>query len=423
MSKEISHIFQIDELDKLIKFQERIKDIVHRIGYTEEFYQLVKDSLRTLKVRIPVRMDDGSIKVFTGFRSQHNDAVGPTIGGVRLHPKVTETDIKTAAFWMTLKTSLMDLPLGGAMGGIICDPRELSFREIESLSRGYIRAIGPFMKAHQDILTPDFLTTSQIMAWMLDEYHQMDPHFAREVVTGKPFVLGGIEDRNEIRAKSIIAYIKQAAQLKNISLNRAKIIVQGFGQVGSFIAKHLYDLGAKVIGISDAYGAIYDETGLDINYLYDRRDSFGTITKLFDQTISNQQLLEQNCDILIPAAVSGQITKQNAHNIRAKIIVEAVNHSVTQEAYDILYKRNIFLVPDLLTATGHPMLTYFEWLQNKRHERFSKAKVDQMITEYVTKAFQNVYNMSTNRKVNTKEATYIVALQRLAEVIRFRGWM
>lgn len=423
MSKELSLENHIDELERFIKFQERIKAIVQRLGYNEEFYYLVKDSLRTLKVRIPVRMDDGSVKVFTGFRSQHNDAIGPTIGGVQLHPKMTKLDIKTKAFWMTLKTSLLNLPLGGAMGGIICDPRELSFRELEALSRGYIRAIGPFMKSYQDILTPDLLTTSQIMAWMLDEYTHLDPQLSNSAITGKPHVLGGVEDRSDVRAKGIIAHIKQAALLKKISLKDARIIVQGFGHAGSFIAKHLHDLGARVIGISDAYGAIYDEKGLDINYLYDQRDSFGTITKLFDQTISNEQLLEQSCDILIPAAVSGQITKENAHKIRAKIVIEAVNSSIAQEAYNILYNRNIFLVPDLLTAAGQLLLSYFEWLQNKRYKQFSSEQIDQMIDEHVTYAFQKVYDVSMNRKINTKEATYIVALQRLAEANRMRGWI
>jgi len=423
VSNDMSKEYKLTELDQLTLIRTTIKDTAKLLGYPDELYHLVKDSLKTLKVRIPVRMDDGSIKVFTGFRSQHNDAIGPTIGGVRFHPNVSETEINMLAIWMTLKASVLDLPLGGAMGGIVCDPREMSFRELEALSRGYIRAIGPFMTMQRDILTPELFTNSQIMAWMLDEYNRMNPTAAPLFITGKPFVLGGMQQRNDARAKNIIAYIKQAASLQNIPLNDARIIVQGFGHAGSFIAKRLHDLGAKIIGISDAYGAIYKEDGLDISYLYDRRDSFGTITKLFDQTITNQQLLELECDILVPAAVSGQVTQKNAHNINAKVIVEAVNNSITFEAYEILFKDNIFVVPDLLTSTGDLMLSYVEWLQNKRHERFSEEEMNEKIANYVASSFQNVYETSKNRSINTKVATYIVALQRLAEVMRFRGWI
>lgn len=423
MSKDMSKEYKLTESDQLTLIRTTIKKTAEQLGYSDELYHLVKDSLKTLKVRIPVRMDDGSVKVFTGFRSQHNDAIGPTIGGVRFHPKVSETEINTLAIWMTLKASVLNLPLGGAMGGVICDPREMSFRELEALSRGYIRAIGPFMTMQQDILTPELFTNSQIMAWMLDEYNRMNPTVAPLLFAGKPFVLGGMQRREDARATSILAYIKQAANKKNIPLNGARIIIQGFGHAGSYIAKRLNDLGAKIIGIADAYGAIYDENGLDINYLYDRRDSFGTITKLFEQTITNQQLLELECDILVPAAVSGQITQQNAHKINAKVVVEAVNHSITLDAYEILFTRNIFLVPDILTASGDLTHSYFEWLQNKRNERFTEEEIHEKTESYVALSFQNVYKTSKNRNINTKEATYIVALQRLAEIMRFRGWI
>lgn len=423
MSNDITQHNELATIDELTLIRQTIKKTAKQLGYSDELYHLVKDSLKTLKVRIPVRMDDGSIKVFTGYRAQHNHALGPTIGGVRFHPNITEDFIHTLAIWTTLKASVMDLPLGGAMGGVICDPREMSFRELEALSRGYIRTMNQFIKNNRDLLTPDLFTNSQIMTWMLDEYEQIHSTDSSAVFMGKPVVLGGLQQRRNARAKSVIASVKQAAKIKNINIKNAKIVVQGFGHAGSFIAKQLYDLGAKIIGVADAYGAIHDQSGLDINYLYDRRDSFGTITKLFEQTISNQQLLELTCDILIPAAVSKQITSENAKKINAKIIVEAVNHSITPEAYRSLFKRDIFLVPDLLTSTGDLTLFYLELLQSKQGVRFLANEINEKIDNYMANAFQHVYKTSNSRQLNTREATYIVALQRLAEVIRFRGWI
>ena len=268
-----------------------IKEALDKLGYPEEVYELLKDSLRMLKVRIPVRMDDGSVKVFTGYRAQHNDAVGPTKGGVRFHPEVTEDEVNALAIWMSIKAGIVDLPYGGGKGGIVCDPREMSFRELESLSRGYVRAISQFVGPTKDIPAPDVFTNSQIMAWMMDEYSRIDEFNNPGFITGKPIVLGGSHGRESATAKGVTICIEEAAKKRGIDLEGARVVVQGFGNAGSFLSKFLHEAGAKVVGISDAYGALYDPEGLDIDYLLDRRDSFGTVTTLFKNTITNKELL------------------------------------------------------------------------------------------------------------------------------------
>lgn len=343
-----------------------VKEALDKLGYPDEVYELLKDSLRMLKVRIPVRMDDGSVKVFTGFRAQHNDAVGPTKGGVRFHPDVTEDEVNALAIWMSIKAGIVDLPYGGGKGGIICDPREMSFRELENLSRGYVRAISQFVGPTKDIPAPDVFTNSQIMAWMMDEYSRIDEFNNPGFITGKPIVLGGSHGRESATAKGVTICIEEAAKKRGFEIKGAKVVVQGFGNAGSYLAKFLHEAGAKVVGISDAYGALYDPEGLDINYLLDRRDSFGTVTTLFKNTITNQELLELECDILVPAAVQNQITKENAHNIKADIIVEAANGPTTIEATKILTDRGKLLVPDVLASSGGVTVSYFEWVQNNQ---------------------------------------------------------
>src|SRR5690625_2897672 len=263
-----------------------VKEALDQLGYPNEVYDLLKDSLRMIKVRIPVRMDDGSVKVFTGFRAQHNDAVGPTKGGVRFHPDVTEKEVSALSIWMTLKAGIVDLPYGGAKGGIICDPREMSFRELETLSRGYVRAVSQIVGPTKDIPAPDVFTNSQIMAWMMDEYSKIDEFNNPGFITGKPIVLGGSHGRESATAKGVTIVLNEAAKKRGIDIQGARIVIQGFGNAGSYLSKFLYDQGAKIVGIADAHGALHDPDGLDIDYLLDRRDSFGTVTKLFNNTIT-----------------------------------------------------------------------------------------------------------------------------------------
>ncbi|MFU0791592.1 Glu/Leu/Phe/Val family dehydrogenase [Virgibacillus proomii] len=412
-----------EKMDILSSTRAVVKTALEKLGYPEEVYELFKDPIRMMTVRIPVRMDDGSIKVFTGYRAQHNDSVGPTKGGVRFHPDVTEDEVKALSIWMSLKAGIVDLPYGGGKGGIICDPREMSFRELEGLSRGYVRAISQIVGPTKDIPAPDVFTNSQIMAWMMDEYSRIDEFNSPGFITGKPIVLGGSHGRESATAKGVTICINEAAKKRGIDVKGASVIIQGFGNAGSFLSKFLHDAGAKVVGISDAYGALYDSEGLDIDYLLDRRDSFGTVTKLFNNTITNKELLEKECDILVPAAVENQITEENAHNIKAGIVVEAANGPTTMEATKILTERGILLVPDVLASAGGVTVSYFEWVQNNQGYYWSEEEIDKKLHEIMIKAFNSIYNTAETRRVDMRLAAYMIGVRKMAEASRFRGWV
>lgn len=411
------------KMDVLSSTRTVVKTALEKLGYPDEVFELLKDPIRMMTVRIPVRMDDGSIKVFTGYRAQHNDAVGPTKGGVRFHPDVTEKEVKALSIWMSLKAGIVDLPYGGGKGGIICDPREMSFRELEGLSRGYVRAISQVVGPTKDIPAPDVFTNSQIMAWMMDEYSRIDEFNSPGFITGKPIVLGGSHGRESATAKGVTICINEAAKKKGIDVKGARVVVQGFGNAGSFLSKFLHDAGAKVVGISDAYGALYDPEGLDIDYLLDRRDSFGTVTKLFNNTISNKDLLELDCDILVPAAVENQITGENADKIKASIVVEAANGPTTMEGTRILSERGILLVPDVLASAGGVTVSYFEWVQNNQGYYWTEEEIDKKLHEIMVKSFNSIYNTAETRRVDMRLAAYMIGVRKMAEASRFRGWV
>ncbi|WP_280635603.1 Glu/Leu/Phe/Val dehydrogenase [Bacillus sp. 165] len=423
MVKMVAETQEQENLDLFTSTQSIIKEAVRMLGYSDEMYDLLKEPLRLLTVRIPVRMDDGSVKIFTGYRSQHNDAVGPTKGGIRFHPEVDEEEVKALSMWMSLKCGIVDLPYGGGKGGIICDPRTMSFGELERLSRGYVRAVSQIVGPTKDIPAPDVYTNPQIMAWMMDEYSRIQEFDSPGFITGKPLVLGGSAGRETATAQGVTICIEEAAKKKGIELKGARVIIQGFGNAGSYLAKFMSDAGAKVIGISDAQGALYDPNGLDIDYLLERRDSFGTVTNLFTNTITNKELLEKECDILVPAAISNQITRENAHNIKAQIVVEAANGPTTLEATKILTERGVLLVPDVLASAGGVTVSYFEWVQNNQGYYWSEEEVEQKLRQNIIRSFESVFSTSQMRKVDMRLAAYMVGIRRMAEASRFRGWV
>ncbi len=412
-----------EKLDLVTSTQIVIHDALKKLGYNQEMFELLKEPLRMSNVRIPVRMDDGSTKIFSGFRAQHNDAVGPTMGGVRFHPQVTANEVKALAMWMSLKCGIVDLPFGGGKGAILCNPRTMSFGELERLSRGYVRAISQIVGPTKDIPGPDMYTNSQIMAWMMDEYSRLRQYDSSGFITGKPLVLGGSEGREKAGARGVTICIEEAAKRCGFNIKGARVIVQGFGNAGSYIAKFMNDAGAIVVGISDVYGALYDPDGLNINYLLERRDSFGTVTSLFEGTITNKELLEQDCDILVPAAISNQITADNAHNIKARIVVEAANGPTTLEATNILTDRGILLVPDVLAGAGSVTVSYFEWVQNKQGYYWSEDEVEAKLRTKLTKSFDDIYNLAQTSNVNMRLAAYMVGVRKMAEASLFRGWV
>ncbi|WP_347338353.1 Glu/Leu/Phe/Val family dehydrogenase [Tumebacillus amylolyticus] len=412
-----------ENLNVLTSTQLVIGEALNKLGYGQEMFELLKEPLRVLTVRIPVRMDDGSVKVFTGYRAQHNDAVGPTKGGIRFHPEVTEDEVKALAIWMSLKCGIANLPYGGGKGGIICDPREMSFRELERLCRGYVRAISQIVGPTKDIPAPDVFTNSQSMAWMMDEYSRIREFDAPGFITGKPLVLGGSYGRDSATARGVAIAIQEAAKVKGIDLQNARVVVQGFGNAGGYLAKFMHDAGAKVVGISDAYGGLHDENGLDIEYLLDRRDSFGTVTKLYKNVISNQELLELDCDILVPAAIENQITARNAHNIKAQIVVEAANGPTTIEATKILSERGILLVPDVVANAGGVIVSYFEWVQNNQGYYWNENEVDERLQKIMSRSFHTVYETARARKIDMRLAAYMAGVRNMAEASQLRGWV
>lgn len=407
----------------LYEFQSVLKEAIDVLGYSDNVYEFLKEPMRFLEVSIPVRMDDNSIKVFKGYRAQHNDASGPTKGGIRFHPDVTAEEVSALAGWMSMKCGITGLPYGGAKGGIICDPRHMSMRELETLSRGYVRAVSQIVGPTKDIPAPDVYTNSQIMAWMLDEYDHIREFDSPGFITGKPIALGGSEGRETATSKGVLYTLQLVTEYLNKPLEDMKVIVQGFGNVGSYLAQYLYDLGVKVVGISDVLGGIYDANGLDIPYLLERRDSFGIVSNLFDKTISNQELIEKECDVLVPAAIGGQITIENAHRLKCKIVVEAANGPTTKEGAKILKERDIFVVPDVLANSGGVIVSYFEWCQNNQGYYWTVKEVEEKLKEKMTANFHKVLQTSKQYGVDMKIAAYIEGVRSLAEASRLRGWI
>ncbi|MBY4602807.1 MULTISPECIES: Glu/Leu/Phe/Val family dehydrogenase [Bacillus] len=422
-AKQVKKDEEKEALNLFLSTQTIIKEALRKLGYPGDMYELMKEPQRMLTVRIPVKMDNGSVKVFTGYRSQHNDAVGPTKGGVRFHPEVNEEEVKALSIWMTLKCGIANLPYGGGKGGIICDPRTMSFGELERLSRGYVRAISQIVGPTKDIPAPDVYTNSQIMAWMMDEYSRLREFDSPGFITGKPLVLGGSQGRETATAQGVTICIEEAVKKKGIKLQDARIIIQGFGNAGSFLAKFMHDAGAKVIGISDAHGGLYNPDGLDIPYLLDKRDSFGMVTNLFTDVITNEELLEKDCDILVPAAIANQITAKNAHNIQASIVVEAANGPTTIDATKILNERGVLLVPDILASAGGVTVSYFEWVQNNQGYYWPEEEVAEKLRNVMVNSFETIYQIAATHKVDMRLAAYMTGIRKSAEASRFRGWV
>ncbi|HZG70031.1 MAG TPA: Glu/Leu/Phe/Val dehydrogenase [Chondromyces sp.] len=409
--------------DILKETQTAIHIALDKLGYTAEMFELLKEPLRTLTVKIPVKMDDGSIRFFTGFRAQHNDAIGPTKGGIRFHPNLTVEEVKAHSVLMGVRAGIIDVPYGGGSGGIICDPRQLSYAEIERLSRGYVRAISQIVGPNKDIPSPDTQANVQMMSWMMDEYSKLDEFHSPAFITGKPRSLGGTYGRETAVAKGVFYCIQKAAENINLKLEGAKVIVQGFGRVGGYVAKSLREAGASIIAVSDAHGALYDAQGLDIDYLLDRRDSFGSVTNLFESKLTDVQMLKLPCDILVTAALDNQINEDNAYDIQAKIVAEVARNAVTLDGTSILFNNNILLIPNILASSGELALSYFEWVQNRQGYYWTKNEIDERLQKVMTHAFQDVFQISKTRQVHMRMAAYMTGVRKIAEACRFRGWV
>lgn len=417
--RELTNPFQI--------VQRQLREACDSYGVDEQVYQVLSQPQRTMEVGIPVRMDDGSLRTFIGYRSQHIDVLGPLKGGVRFHPDVTMDEVKGLAMWMTFKTAVLGLPYGGAKGGIIVDPRDLSEREVEELSRGYIRALYPILGPERDIPAPDVNTNATIMGWMVDEYDKLRGYNSPGVITGKPIVLGGSAGRVEATGTGVVFTIREAAKRLGIPFEGATVGIQGFGNVGSHTALMLHRLGAKVVAVVDIYGGIYDPDGLDIPALYKFSREHGNVHEFPSgpnkQQIDSHGLFQLDVDILVPAALENQITAAVAPNIKAKIVAEAANGPTTPEGDAILRERGIFVIPDILCNAGGVTVSYFEWVQNVSGYYWEADEVLEKLEKMMVRAFGDVYTMSTERNVPMRTAAYMTAVHRLTEAMAARGWV
>jgi glutamate dehydrogenase (NAD(P)+) len=383
---------------------------------------ILKTPKRQLIVSIPVRMDDGRIKVFEGFRVQHSLARGPAKGGIRYHPDVTLDEVKALASWMTWKCATVNIPYGGGKGGVRVDPKQLSLGELERLTRRYATEISPIIGADRDIPAPDVYTNSQTMAWIMDTISMFHGHTELGVVTGKPLSLGGSKGRNEATARGCQYTTRAACEVKGMSLKGAKVVVQGYGNAGGIAARLFHEDGATIIAVSDSKGGIYNERGIDPDAVLKFKEENGSVVgfKGCDR-VTNQELLELRCDVLVPAALENTITMENAEHIRAKIVAEAANGPTTPGADRILHERGIFVIPDILCNAGGVTVSYFEWVQDLYSFFWPEQEVNKYLERTMTSAFKEVHAAAEKYHVDMRTGAYITAVARVAEATRVRG--
>ena len=402
--------------------QEQIHIAAQAINLDSGMEAILRQPERELHVHFPVRMDDGSIRVFDGYRVQHSTARGPAKGGIRFHQDVSIDEVKALATWMTWKCSVVDIPYGGGKGGIIVDPKHLSIGELERLSRRFVTEIQGIIGPERDIPAPDVNTNSQIMAWMMDQYSRNKGYPIPGVITGKPLALGGSLGRNEATARGLQFCVREAAKATGMNLQGATVVVQGYGNAGNIAARLLAGDGARVLGVSDSQGGIYAKDGLDPIKALRYKEEHGSVIGFGNsERMSNEDLLEIPCDILVPAALEGQITAQNADRIQAKMIAEAANGPTTPEADRILHEKGVLMLPDILANAGGVTVSYFEWAQNIQGFYWTEEEVDERLHRVMVRAFNAVYETAKQHNVDMRTAAYIVAIHRVAEAVRLRG--
>jgi glutamate dehydrogenase (NAD(P)+) len=377
---------------------------------------------RELTVNFPVKLDDGSIKVFTGYRIHHNAARGPTKGGIRYHPDTNLDEVRALAMWMTWKCAVVNIPYGGAKGGVVCDPKQMSLTELERLTRRYTTEIAILLGPDRDIPAPDVNTTPQVMAWIMDTFSMHHGYTIPAVVTGKPINIGGSLGRNAATARGTTIVIREAARQIGLNLTGARVVIQGYGNAGSIAAQLLHDLGALVVAVSDSRGGIYSPGGLDPTAVLRYKGETGSVVGFPEADhLNNAELLELPCDILIPAALESQITSANASRIRARIVAEAANGPTTPEADTILYDRGILVLPDILANAGGVTVSYFEWVQDLQDFFWTEREVNEKLERVMVASFENVRAIAEQRKVHMRTAAYLLAVQRVAEATLTRG--
>lgn len=409
----------ISALDAAIKQLEIAAEILDLDPGVSE---ILKKPKRSVVVSVPIRRDNGEINVYTGIRVQHNDARGPYKGGIRYHPDVTPEEVTALAMWMTWKCAVAEIPYGGAKGGVRCNPKELSVGEIERVTRRYTTMILNLIGPYQDVPAPDVYTDAQTMAWVMDTYSQFKGYMVPEVVTGKPLHLEGSEGREAATAQGLTYCIVEAAKILEMRMKGATVCVQGFGKVGWNAARLLHGQGCKIIALSDSRGGIYNRRGIDPRKVYDHKERTDSVIDFGPcKNVTNEELLETECDILIPAAVENQITKENAGNIDTRLLAEGANGPTTPEASRIITEKGIFILPDILANCGGVTVSYFEWVQNLHRERWSEKEVNQKLQYKIVKAFNDVINATKQHDTDMRTAALALAVGRVASCLRTLG--
>jgi glutamate dehydrogenase (NAD(P)+) len=401
---------------------QQLRNAAEYLKLDEDIFQILANPKRQLTVSLPVRMDTGSIHVFTGYRVQYNDARGPFKGGIRYHPGVTLDEVKALSAWMTWKTSVANIPYGGAKGGIICDPKHMSQPELERLTRRYAAAITPIIGPYKDIPAPDVYTNAQIMAWILDTYSTLEGHMSPGVVTGKPIPLGGSLGRDKATGRGAVFCTVEAAKVNKLDLKKATFAVEGFGNAGSNFAEILQGYGPNLMGASDSQGAIMSKTPMDTAKLIAFKEKTGTVAGFpGTQKISDKELLQMDVDILSPAALENTILPDVAKGIKAKIVAECANGPTTPESDKILHANNVFVIPDILANSGGVIVSYLEWVQNLERIGWTEAEVNDMLQKKITGAFGDVHAASLKHGTDMRTAAMIVAVGRVADAVKTLG--
>lgn len=407
------------DCEKITNFQfDQAADVM---GLETDLRELLKTPFREIRIKIPVRMDDGRLRVFLGYRVQHNNARGPMKGGIRYHPEVDIGEIRSLAALMTWKTAVVDIPFGGAKGGITCDPKRLSQGELERITRAFVSMIDTVIGPYQDIPAPDVNTNPQVMAWIMDEYSKRHG-YTPSIVTGKPVELGGTKGREEATGRGCVYVIQEAARDYDLDPGKARVVIQGIGNVGGYAARFFTELGSRVIAISDSEGGIYDYDGLDIEKVLaykKEKKSLSGFPKV--KAITNEQLLELECDVLMPSALGGVIHKFNAERIKAKVVLEAANSPTTTTADEILERRGIVVIPDILANAGGVTVSYFEWTQNLQQLTWEEEDVNRRLKKILTRSYRQVSVIAREKRVSLRVAAYVLALDKVARATRLRG--
>ncbi|MBA1340551.1 MAG: Glutamate dehydrogenase [ANME-2 cluster archaeon] len=413
----------MSELNPFLIAQRQLDDCAKILNLDDNVREVLRVPMREMHVSIPIRMDNGKIRVFQGYRVQYNDARGPTKGGIRFHPDETIDTVRALAAWMTWKASIVDVPLGGGKGGVICNPKEMSDGELERLSRGYIQAISQIVGPEKDIPAPDVYTNPQTMAWMMDEFSKIYQKNQFGVITGKPLELGGSAGRGDATARGGCYTIREAANEVGLDLKGATVAIQGYGNAGYFAATLVSSLfGCKVVAVSDSRGGIINESGLDGEAVFEHKAKTGSVVDFPDSNpISNEDLMELDVDVLIPAALENVITDENASNIKAGIICELANGPTTPEADDILYKNDVHMIPDFLANAGGVTVSYFEMVQNFYMYYWEEELVHERLDKKMTSAYHATFKASRKYNINMRQAAYVVAVERVVEAMRLRG--